>query len=160
MSNQAPIYIRDLRERKVYVIDKLIMKEYARHLGCYTLSVYHALCCAINYQTQQGHPSISAIAEWLNISRQTVRKCLDRPELHGLIAMAKVLNPEGQVKQYLFTILQVGPWNEEVGGNVVTTDDFLPGNRVTTPLVTALPPSTPAAPPENTLPVSPDQAAN
>ena len=68
--------VRDLRNKKWFVVDDIYLNGWARKCGIYATGVYFCLCRHADNETQRCFPSVSLIAKKLNISEIQVKRAL------------------------------------------------------------------------------------
>ena len=109
------IRVQDERKQPFHIVDKLVTWFWLPFIGHTGYTLYNLYISLINYNTKAAFPSIRRVAEFLDVSENTVRKYNRILREYGLIRIEERINPEngGQVS-HLYFILDPPPLPEHL----------------------------------------------
>lgn len=109
------IRVQDERKQPFHIVDKLVTWFWLPFIGHTGYTLYNLYISLINYDTKAAFPSIRRVAEFLDVSENTVRKYNRILRDYGLIRIEERTNPEngGQVS-HLYFILDPPPLPEHL----------------------------------------------
>lgn len=122
MHADEPINIRDARKRDFFMVDNIIIDQYAGLIGPYATLVYMALCRHADASTRESYPSLQFLAKELGISRPTVKRAIQTLIQHRLLARQLRTSARGDPDTNLYIIL-------EPEGKISHTQAFSPGTE-------------------------------
>jgi hypothetical protein len=104
------IKVQDERKQPFHIVDKLVTWFWLPFIGHTGYTLYNLYISLINYDTKAAFPSIRRVAQFLDVSENTVRKYNRLLREYGLIRIEERVNPEngGQVS-HLYFILDPPP---------------------------------------------------
>jgi len=120
--SERELEVRDMRKIEKFFIDDVFIDHMARVMGIYVAGVYTCLCRHAS-RAQECHPSISLIAQELDISERQVIRAIKILEAHQVIQRTRL----GKKLTNRYALLDKSEWlvdnsKSEVTGSHITGD--------------------------------------
>jgi len=110
-----PIRVQDERRQPFHVVDKLVTWYWLPFIGQTGYTLYNLYISLVNYQTKGAYPSIRKVAQFLDVSENTVRKYNRLLVKYGLIRIEQRHDEEtGGQKSHMYYILDPPLLPEEI----------------------------------------------
>ncbi len=125
-----PIRVQDERRQPFHIVDKLVTWYWLPFIGQTGYTLYNLYISLVNYQTKGAYPSIRKVAQFLDVSENTVRKYNRLLVKYGLIRIEERHDEEtGGQKSHMYYILDPPPLSEEIqeeyGKRKLVHSDFM-----------------------------------
>lgn len=117
--SSLPIEIRDTRKKQQFILDDLIIDQYAKEIGVYALCVYSVIARHVD-KNQQSYPSVETIAEKLGISPRTVMRAIPKLVKCKMVHKEQVKNEKNQWTRNRYTLIDQSQWKLVNGQNVTS----------------------------------------
>lgn len=113
--------VRDTRNKNWLWMRRELVREHGDELGMRGVAVYAALASFAD-ESNTAYPSLSTVANMLDISRTTVQKAIKQLRSLGWIAYKNRTDESGADTSHLFLLLECPcPADDHGGGQQVTT---------------------------------------
>jgi hypothetical protein len=115
--------VRDQRRGNWLWIRRELVRQHGDRLGTRGIAVYAALACCADYDEEDATPSVSTIADLVDLSRPTVRKAINDLVRLGWLAYKERTREDGSNTSHQFFLLPCPVENDlgEGGGKSVST---------------------------------------
>ncbi len=109
------IRVKDERRQPFHLVDKLVTWYWLPFIGHTGYTLYNLYISLVNYETKGAYPSIRRVAEFLDISENTIRKYNRLLAKYGLIRIERRKDPHsGGQLSHMYYILDAPPLPEDL----------------------------------------------
>ena len=95
----------DQRRRSFFVVDNVVILEYAEKIGSNALALYVILACHTGAETGECYPSIKRLMKLMDRSRTVVFESIEVLKAHGLLSAQQRRMADGGLTSNLYTLL-------------------------------------------------------